>query len=186
MYKYDSAGNQQWGRQIGTPQYESAFGVCVDSLGDVCMAGYTSGPLAAVNPSHDYQAFVSKLGPSGQTQWVSQFGNPSMDMVWGVCSDRSNDFYACGSGWGSLSGPSAGGKDAFLRKYDSAGNVLWTQQFGTAVDDDATRVTTDSLGYVYVTGYSWRITGSVGDHFLRKYSDHGDLMWAIQGSTPLL
>ncbi len=57
-----------------------------------------------------------------------------------------------GSTNGSLVGTSAGSNDAFVRKYDAAGTVLWTQQFGTSTNDYARSVSVGSDGSVLVAG----------------------------------
>jgi uncharacterized protein (TIGR03437 family) len=46
---------------------------------------------------------------------------------------------------------SAGGGDAFVRKYDASGNLEWTRQFGSTGGDSATAIATNSTG-VYVAG----------------------------------
>jgi hypothetical protein len=184
VFKYDNAGNQLWGTQLGATGYDLAFAVCADSAGCVYMAGNTSSALGAPNPTADYQVFVSKHGASGQTEWIRQFGNPGADNAWGLCVDGWNSVYVCGYVGGALAAPSAGRYDAFVRKYDCAGNIQWTQQFGTAIDDYAIRMTTDTLGNVYVAGYSSALQPRGGDHFLRKYTAEGALLWSRQESTP--
>jgi hypothetical protein len=53
-----------------------------------------------------------------------------------------------------LVGTSAGDNDAFVRKYDAAGKVLWTQQFGTSANDYARSVSVGSYGSVLVAGFT--------------------------------
>jgi hypothetical protein len=54
---------------------------------------------------------------------------------------------------GTLPGQSsAGGADAFVRKYDAAGAEVWTRQFGTASGDFAYSVSVGSDGSVLVAG----------------------------------
>ena len=72
----------------------------------------------------------------------------------------------------------AGSYDTFLVKYNSSGTKQWTKQFGTSNVEEATGVTTDSLGNVFVTGYTG--TGLHGntsagnyDIYVVKYNDNG-------------
>jgi hypothetical protein len=71
--------------------------------------------------------------------------------------------------------------NAFLRDYDSSGNVLWTRQFGS--DYDATRaIGSDASGNIYVDGY---IDGFEGTGVsLAKYNAAGALVWTNQYGTP--
>ena len=78
-----------------------------------------------------------------------------------------------------------GGQDAFLRKYDAAGNELWTRQFGTATVDAANGVAVDASG-VYVSGYTEGILAGArprAQPFVRKYDLNGAAVWTRQFST---
>jgi hypothetical protein len=58
---------------------------------------------------------------------------------------------------GTLPGQSsAGGYDAFVRKYDAAGAEVWTRQFGSANADYALSVSVGSDGSVLVAGSDGR------------------------------
>jgi hypothetical protein len=87
-----------------------------------------------------------------------------------------------GSTSGTLEGQtSAGGGDAFVRKYDASGAVLWTQQFGSASSDAAHSVAVDGAGNVLVagsTGGTLEGQTSAGDYdaFVRKFDSSGALL----------
>jgi len=51
-----------------------------------------------------------------------------------------------------MAGGNAGGHDGFLSKVDSAGNLLWTRQFGTAKEDEAAAVWAHPVWGVWVAG----------------------------------
>ena len=89
---------------------------------------------------------------SAQTvHWIRQFGTAGVNQARGVATDATG-VYVVGSVSGALPGQtSAGGSDAFVRKFDANGGELWTRQFGTARADDALGVAVDSSG-VYVVG----------------------------------
>src|SRR5437870_496194 len=85
--------------------------------------------------------------------WVRQFGAVASanDFVRGLAVDTAGE-YVAGDTLGTLPGQTrVGGLDAFLRKYDADGNVTWTVQFGTVLDDSAVAVAVDASG-VYVAG----------------------------------
>jgi hypothetical protein len=45
--------------------------------------------------------------------------------------------------------------DAFVRKYDAAGNLLWTWEWATEVGEVASSISTDGLGNIFVSGQSF-------------------------------
>ena len=75
MRKYDSAGNLVFTRQTGTDYHDEAFGIGVDSSGNIYVGGITSGafPGHQAQPGGTY-AFVQKYDASGNVSWTRQFG----------------------------------------------------------------------------------------------------------------
>ncbi|MBI3933798.1 MAG: hypothetical protein HY316_03845, partial [Acidobacteria bacterium] len=120
-------------------------------------------------------------------EWSRRIGTFDADESLGVAADSSG-VYAVGYADGILPDLDQVGKqDAYIRKYDSAGNVLWTRQFGSVFDDAATAVAADSTG-IYVTGNAGPdlvdFTNSNRlDVFLRKYDASGNLQWSRQFSS---
>jgi hypothetical protein len=192
--KYDSDGNEIWARQFGTADHDSARGVSGDSEGGVYVVGDTDGTFSGQTSEGDQDAFIRKYDSDGDEQWTRQFGTSESDFAAGASTDSSGDsVYVVGETDGTFSGQtSEGDQDAFIRKYDSDGNEIWTRQFGTSESDFAAGVSTDSSGDdVYVAG-STRGTlpdqTSEGDEedldaFIRKYDSDGDEQWTRQFGT---
>jgi hypothetical protein len=83
--------------------------------------------------------------------WINQFGTSLVEFATGVAADSSG-VYVAGSTAGALPGQSsAGGRDAYLRKYDFSGAELWTRLFGTPSFDGVGigALATDATG-IYV------------------------------------
>src|SRR5713101_2110893 len=71
-------------------------------------------------------------------EWIRQFGTSANDYAFAVVVSADGAEYVCGYTMGTLPDQtSAGANDAFVRKYDPFGNVIWTRQFGTPSDDFA-------------------------------------------------
>ena len=73
----------------------------------------------------------------------------------------------------------AGGKEAFVVKYDNTGALQWVSQFGTSADEEAWGIAADHKGDVYVTGWTMGSLGStnkgITDLFVVKFSSDGVL-----------
>ncbi len=164
--KYDAGGNELWTRQFGTSSLDEAFGVAVDSSGNILVVGATSGALPGQTHAGNWDAFVRKYDPNGTELWTRQFGTSSLDDAFGVAVDSNGNVLVVGRVYNAaLPGQTqAGYGDAFVRKYDANGTELWTEQFGTLGTDEASGVAADSSGNVLVVGF---INGSA---FVRKYS----------------
>jgi hypothetical protein len=182
--KYDAAGNVIWTRQFGTGGADAATSLAVDASG-IYVAGSITGTLPGQTGSDD--AFVRKYDAAGNVIWTRQFGANS-DSATGVAADATG-VYVAGFTNGTFAGQtSAGGVDAFVRKYNHSGTLVWTQQFGSAGADQANGIAANASGEVYVTGNTNGtlpgLTSSGGqDAFVRKYFFSGALVWTRQFGT---
>jgi uncharacterized protein (TIGR03437 family) len=171
----------QWTRQFGANQFDQAHAVGYGEFG-VYTAGDAMGDFPGQTSAGNLDAFISLHDESGNLKWVRQFGTPADDLATGVAGDGSGA-YVVGYTGGSF-GSQIGAVDSFIRKYDPEGNVLWTRQFGTVVDDFAFGVATHTSG-VYVVGEIGccgatlpGFPGTVsGDGYIRKYSGDGTELW---------
>ncbi len=184
--KYDSTGKEIWTRQFGSTKDDFVNGVKLDSSGNVIVAGYTRDVLTGQTSAGNNDAFVRKYDGAGTLVWTRQFGSSSFDSANALAVDSSGDIFVVGAANAALpSQASAGGNDAFVRKYDSAGTELWTKQFGSSGEDVAIDVAVDSSGGVIVTGYAigalptQSYAGS-NDVFVRKYDSGGNELWTSE------
>ena len=171
--KFDSNGNALWTDQFGTGSSEGAYAVSVGASG-VYVVGTTQGLLGVQTlPTFAFDAFVRRYDTSGNLQWTRQFGTIDNEVAYGALADDSG-VYVAGYTRSVVGAASLGGEDAFLRRYDSNGNALWTIQTGSVNDDYAYGVATDAAG-IYIAGYTDRNTipeslTNSADSFLYKYS----------------
>ncbi|MSO21450.1 MAG: hypothetical protein EXQ56_13535 [Acidobacteria bacterium] len=178
--RFDTLGNQTWTRQFGatTAAQDVATGAAADGAG-VYVVGWTSGTLPQQSRQDGTDAFIRKYDASGAEVWTRQFGTLSDDEALAVVSHTSGVYVVgvvncCGSNL-TPGFPVGGGKDAFIRKYDGNGAVLWTRQFGTVDGESANGVAIDNSG-VYVTwttGGAFAGPSGLGDGFLVKFDHSG-------------
>ncbi|MEX2167898.1 MAG: SBBP repeat-containing protein [Pirellulales bacterium] len=173
----------EWTRQLGTSVDERSFGVSADGLGNVYISGYTAGSLGGPFAGGITDAFVSKCDATGTLLWSRQLGTSSLyDISYAVSADGLGNVYISGRTDGNLGGTNAGSSDAFVSKYDAAGTLQWTQQFGTNNADESYGVSADGLGSVYISGFTGPHSGAL-DVFVRKYGAAGTLQWSRQFGT---
>ena len=186
LAKYNPAGNLQWMRQLGTVGGDQSRSIAIDGADNAYISGFTSASLDGLNAG-GYDAFLIKYDPAGNLQWTRQLGTSSHDFSYSVAVDGTDSVFISGFTDGALVGTSAGGRDAFLVKYDAAGNLQWTRQLGTWSSDSSYSVAIDSDGNALISGHTWDSLGGANaggqDTFLAKYSPAGDLLWARQLGT---
>lgn len=118
------------------------------------MAGSTGGALPGQTAIGQVDAYVRKYDQFGGEVWTQQFGTPLIDEAQGIAVGPDG-VYVAGTAQGALPGQTLGGADdPFARKYDTQGNEVWTNQFGT-IWTEYTYAVAAGGGAVYVAGLTW-------------------------------
>jgi hypothetical protein len=201
-----------WGRSISGGDYINLGYSVIDGPGNVYMAGtfdqwvdFDPGPdTAKLTSAGDVDAFVSKLDSAGNMLWTIQLGGLGADRGEYVNVDALGNVYVTGSfsgtvdfdpGPGTASFTAAAGTDAFVAKYDAAGNYIWAVSFAESGNSTGKALGIDVNANVYVTGnFSGAITFTNGtsytslggnDVFICKLNAAGGLEWGqrIGGSS---
>lgn len=197
----DSSGHEIWSSKFGpvvgsiwfwgeTLRCE-ALSIASDESGNVFVTGYTTGNLPGqTKGGAGYNGFVKKYDISGKEIWTRQFGAAEGLIAYSVKADRLGNVYLTGSVQGALPGQTdQGGKDVFIRKYDSSGNESWTRQLGSSGDEYGFSLALDNSGNVYVVGDTTgtmpgQFSSGGDDTFICKYNSAGDFIWTRQFGTP--
>src|SRR5690606_37401933 len=203
---------------IGSTQIDAGESCMYDSDGNIVIIGSFRGSLdfdpsdsdSEINPLGSPDLFVGKYDPSGNLLWAFNLGrvglNNGMDAN-GMTVDSNNNILVAGSFSNtvnfnplgvSISKSSSGGKDAFLAKYNSDGELVWINTFGSLLFDYGTTVYADRDGNIL---YGIRYNGTVDidpgannviltpqqggtDAALVKYNSAGEYIWHFEISTP--
>lgn len=133
-------------------------------------------------------------------QWAKSTGGTNNESTAAVATNAAGNVYAAGSffsgsvtfGSFTLNNTNNTYADVFITKCDPGGNVLWAKNFGGSDDDYATSIAIDAWGYIYVAGYFYSSSITLGtttlnndssnttNMFIVKYDSSGNLIWARQ------
>jgi hypothetical protein len=152
--------------------YESAYDLSVDNLGNVFVTGSSFG-----GSTYDDYATV-KYDANGTLLWVKRYNGP------GNGSDGAFDLTIDNSGYIYVTGYSydlGTNTDFTTVKYDTYGNQLWATRYnGPAnIDDTASALAIDDFGNVYVTSVSFDDANG-NDYATVKYGPAGNQLWAAR------
>jgi hypothetical protein len=201
LTKYDSNGNVLWARQSNVPSNRSSGSgqsVCTDKNNNSYITGYFEDTISfgafQLRQKYKYTGgiFITKYDSNGNLQWAKQAVDSSETAngaAAGIASDTKGNIYITGhfndtTYFGSYKLSTANSYydngDVFLVKYNSFGNVLWATQATLASSNSygiGYGVTTDKLGYIYLTG-TFRDTITIGSNKLFAYSSYNNLFVA--------
>ncbi len=157
-----------WVRRYVSTGVDYIGAMCLDRMGNIYCAGYTS-------PSGNYNMLVFKYRPDGALAWAREYDGPAggVDIASAIAVDDSGSVYI--TGYAST----ATGVDYCTIRYDSSGNQLWIRFYnGPASGPDiATAIALDYQRNVIVTGYS---ADSAEDYCTIKYSPDGTQRWVTR------
>ncbi len=159
----------------GVGQIDDGFGVVSGTNGATYVSGYIS------DAAEQRDGWIRRYDADGTEAWTDTLVGEggANDEIRGLVGDAAGNVYAAGY----TSGPAGQGLDAWLRKYDPAGTVLWTRTYNgpNNATDVFDAVTVDGDGNVVVGGYHG-VPEQGADVFLRKYDPNGDVLWTRSSS----
>jgi hypothetical protein len=172
-----------WVEQFGTPGWDWAR-IAVGDTG-VYASGTTAGTLTSADGvpianAGGRDVYIRKYGFNGQEHWTRMIGTSEDDLGTRVRTN-GDDVYVLGRTDAILTSAdgvlltSSGNSDAFIRKYDSQGNEVWTRMFGFPLWEAATEIVFDEFGF-FVCGYSGAGSNSIS-FFARYYFDSLEPVW---------
>jgi hypothetical protein len=194
---FDTDGNYQWSHAFGDAGESNTTAIGVDASDNVYITGQFNGTVnfggTDLVSAGGYDAFLAKFNSSGVHQWSKKFGDASLnDTGLALAVDASNNVIIGGRfsgstdfGGGGLT--TAGGTDAYIAKFNSAGTHQWSKKFGDASDQEVANLATTSAGDVYATGkffgsinFGGSNLASLGstDAFLAKFNSTGTHQWS--------
>jgi hypothetical protein len=176
----------EWLRQFGTSSIDGATAVAADATA-IYVAGYTQGTFSNQTSAGDRDGYLRKYDVNGNALWTRQFGTSGADNAFGVVVN-STGVYVCGSTEGALPDQSSSGSgDAYLRRYDTNGNLIWTRQFGTSGSDSCNAIASYAdnvyIGGLVAAALPGQPYAGSGDSFVRRYNSEGTLIWTRQFGT---
>ena len=175
----------QWTSQLDAGDWGACFELSADGSGNVYSTGFTVGTIEGVKAKAK-DAFLAKYDSTGKLVWGKVIGTNANEEGNGVAV-HADSVYITGNTQGQLGESSSGGIDAFVSKFDSAGTVSWTKQFGTKAHDQGENITTDQQGNLLVTGWTdgnFKGTNAGKDDvFVVKLNPSGELIWKVQFGT---
>ena len=130
-------------------------GIAIDSNDDVYLSGFTtnaalSGTVTAAHAggSDGFLLHIDDQPAAAVINYVAYVGTTSSDRAYGVAVDISdNSVYLTGGTDGTLTGETkAGSTDAYVAKFDAAGALAYTHQFGGGQNHQGFDIAFDANG----------------------------------------
>lgn len=208
LIKMDSTGQRLWGTYYGGLQNEgnSSLALACNRSGYIYMTGNTQSTDAiATTGAHQstlaggHDVFLCRFNTAGQLDWSTYYGGNQEEQAWAMVTDNAGMVYLAGytqstAGMATANtwqATLAGGQDAFLAKFNTTGQRIWSTYYGGPSIDRAYGLTLGHTGRLYLTGATSSSTGIAsaaayqpaladvtnGDGFLAGFDTTGIRLW---------
>jgi hypothetical protein len=170
----DNEGNQLDVLQFGTSADEQGYGISTGTDSNIYVCGTTEGNMAAENAGKSdifWAVFTQDLKP----QKMKHFGTEKFDCATQIKTNSNNNVYISGSTDWVLDPKQKLNGDAFLQKWNSKGQISWTEQFGTSDWDGINGLAVIQDRGVIVSGCR---NNPTCQSFCRMYDEDGLLLWS--------
>lgn len=213
LVKFDASGARLWATYYGGFGFQEDVSMATDGEGNVYLAGRSesigsniaSGGHQNNFGGGNFDTFLAKFNASGARLWATYYGGSGDELGSSVATDGSGNVYLAGITNSNNNIAAAGHQmalggglfgDAFLAKFNAAGQRQWGTYYGGASSEGEGGVATDGQGNVYLTGASastdniasggfQNTPSGSNDIFLAKFDDSGARQWGTYyGALP--
>ena len=181
--KFSESGQQIWTRLITSTTANIGKAIASANDGSIYVAGLTYGSIESQPYKGGTDGFLTKLNSDGTRAWTRLLGTSQDDQVNGVSVGQDGSIFLTGLCTGSLDGQVAkNGTEAFLVKFNSQGDKVWTVLLGTNNSDSGQSVVAAKDGSIYVAGYTFgslegQFNSGGRNAFITKFNADGSKAW---------
>jgi hypothetical protein len=168
LVKVDSSGNEEWSKTYGSENLDKAHSAVQTSDGGYALAGFTYSFDAG-----GYDFWLVKTDSLGNEEWNKTFGGENREEASSVIQ-TSDGGYALA---GYTTSYGVGGRDFWLVKTDSSGNLEWSENYGGENWEWAYSVIQTSDGGYALTGYTQSYGAGGLDFWIVMTDSSGNMTW---------
>jgi len=186
VVKVNAFGNITWQKSLGGSGIDRATSIQQTTDGGYIVSGDSDSNNGDVTGNHggkDY--WIVKLDENGNIEWQKSLGGSGDDQTYSVQQTTDGGYIVVGSSNsndGDVSGNN-GGKDFWVVKLNTSGNIIWQKSLGGSLTDVAATVQQTTDGGYIVAGSSRSNDGDLTennggyDFWVVKLDDTGNIVW---------
>jgi hypothetical protein len=174
LAKFSSLGALLWSTYYGGDGSENPRNIISDSKDKLYVAG-TTGSSNGIAYGNSFQStlggyddtWIAKFTSDGWPVWSTYYGGGGVDRAHALNLDGKGNLFVGGT-CNSVDSIATSGafhenlsalNDAYLSKFDTAGNFIWGTYIGGDQEDRTRGVDCDSIGNVYIAGFTQSDSG---------------------------
>ena len=206
LFKFSPTGERLWSTYFGGDEKDTGEEIALGPNGEVYICATvesefgitTSGVHQSEYGGGFLDGLIARFTPDGQLVWSTYFGGNINENCFGLGVNDQNHIYVTGrtksfnaiASADGFQGTIGGDIDAFLAKFNSTGQLLWSTYYGGQRVDIGQSVAIADNGDVFISGWTASESGlaTVGvqqtsygggqaDIFLARFDTEGNRLW---------
>lgn len=206
LFKFNAAGERLWSTYFGGDEKDTGEELAIGPNGEIYLCATvesetgitTTGVHQEVYGGGFLDGLIARFDTDGQLVWSTYFGGTINENCFGIAVNQDNHIYVTGrtksfnaiANAESFQSSIAGDIDAFLVKFDSNGQLLWSTYFGGQQVDIGQSVAVADNGDVFISGWTaseenlstfgveqTSYGGGQADIFLARFRSNGNRLW---------
>jgi gliding motility-associated-like protein len=170
LARFDNNGNRLWASYYGGSSFDRFYDLAIDANSNIYATGVSSSDglstAGSFQPARGGNAdiLLVKFDNSGNRIWATYYGGNNEDYSEAITCDMQSNIIIGGT-TSSTTGiatpgtylPAWGGniRDAFVVKFNAAGNRLWGTYYGGDGEDELQGMTNDVNNNIIITGWTY-------------------------------
>jgi len=160
---FDANGGARWAKRIGYSGDDRVITSTTQTDGKLVLTGAirqtTTFDTQTITANGEFQSdfFISRITKDGSIELLKRYGGTFEDVGYAVYTDAKGAIFVTGyyDSTTTVEGfieESAGGRDGFVTRIMTNGDVDWYRGFGGPYDDEGRGIVVDSKNVPYITG----------------------------------
>jgi hypothetical protein len=185
--KLSEDGNLLWSKVYGGSEDDEIRSIRKTKDGNYIVAGSSKSSDKDVLLNKGYYDFwLLKLSSNGEIIWSKTYGGSMDDVAYDIVQNFDSTYFVTGYTYSNDGDVqiNSGGKDIWLLKLNSEGDILWSKTFGGSSHDEGHSLIISIEGGILIGGYTESKDGDVDensglrDMWLLKINIEGELEWS--------
>ncbi len=181
---------------IGGKGFDGIYDAKISNSNEIYVTGFFQGRVEGLKSKGNFDAFIAKYDTNKTLKWIRQIGseyrNKNIIAEYGkhIALDSKENVYVSGlfcdeASFDKEKIKASGKQDAFIAKYDTNGNSLWTKTLGSKTSESVDAMFVDTRNNLYLVGRTNGVLNidinkkpdNTPKSFIIKYSTNGEQEW---------
>lgn len=195
-----------WGSYMGcnANDWTEGHAVARSQSGDIFYGGQSKGSCLGTSGSFrpyrkgETDGYLQRFNAKGERLWGTYYGGNYHDAIYDIVEDSEQNIIVLGAttSYDFISTPGAyqeeimGNGDAFIVKFNAAGERLWATYYGGESDEAPFAIAVDKLNNIIISGLTFSSTNiatpnshqedyqGFEEGFIAKFTPQGDIVFA--------